>query len=99
KLGQHFLLDANLTGRIVRQAGPLAGRHVIEVGPGPGGLTRALLASEAASVTAIEVDPRAVAAMRELEAEAGGRLRVLEADALRLDLATLTEAPRQIVAN
>jgi 16S rRNA (adenine1518-N6/adenine1519-N6)-dimethyltransferase len=99
KLGQHFLLDANLTGRIVRQAGPLAGRHVIEIGPGPGGLTRALLASEAASVTAIEVDPRAVAAMRELEAEAGGRLRVLEADALRLDLRELTEAPRQIVAN
>jgi 16S rRNA (adenine1518-N6/adenine1519-N6)-dimethyltransferase len=99
KLGQHFLLDANLTGRIVRQAGPLAGRHVIEVGPGPGGLTRALLASEAASVTAIEVDPRAVAAMRELEAEAGGRLHVLEADAVRLDLATLAEPPRQIVAN
>src|SRR6185312_636511 len=97
KLGQHFLLDANLTGRIVRQAGPLAGRHVIEVGPGPGGLTRALLAGEPASVTAIEVDPRAVSAMRELEAEAGGRLRVLEADALRLDLGTLTEAPRQIV--
>ncbi len=99
KLGQHFLLDANLTGRIVRQAGPLAGRHVIEVGPGPGGLTRALLASDAASVTAIEVDPRAVAAMRELEAETGGRLRVLEADAVRLELATLAEAPRQIVAN
>ncbi len=99
KLGQHFLLDANLTGRIVRQAGPLAGRHVIEVGPGPGGLTRALLASEAASVTAIELDPRAVAAMRELEAEADGRLRVLQADALRVDLGTLTEAPRQIVAN
>jgi 16S rRNA (adenine1518-N6/adenine1519-N6)-dimethyltransferase len=99
KLGQHFLLDANLTGRIVRQAGPLAGRHVVEVGPGPGGLTRALLASEAASVTAIEVDPRAVAAIRELEEKADGRLRVLEADALRLDMATLTEAPRQIVAN
>ena len=99
KLGQHFLLDANLTGRIVRQAGPLAGRHVIEVGPGPGGLTRALLAAEPASVTAIEVDPRAVSAMRELETQAGGRLRVMEADALRLDLGTLTGAPRQIVAN
>lgn len=99
KLGQHFLLDANLSGRIVHQAGPLAGRHVIEVGPGPGGLTRALLATEAASVTAIEVDPRAVAAIRELEAEVGDRLRVREADALRLDLAVLVPPPRQIVAN
>src|SRR6185312_6987669 len=63
KLGQHFLLDANLVGRIVRQAGPLEGRHVVEVGPGPGGLTRAILDSDAATVTAIEIDPRAVAAI------------------------------------
>ena len=65
-LGQHFLLDGNLCARIVRSAGPLAGRHVLEVGPGPGGLTRALLDSEAASITAVEIDPRAVAAAREL---------------------------------
>ena len=58
-LGQHFLLDANLTRRIVRAAGPLEGRHVVEIGPGPGGLTRALLESAAASVTVIEIDPRA----------------------------------------
>ncbi|MDR3534874.1 MAG: 16S rRNA (adenine(1518)-N(6)/adenine(1519)-N(6))-dimethyltransferase RsmA [Acetobacteraceae bacterium] len=98
-LGQHFLLDGNLTARIVREAGELAGRHVIEVGPGPGGLTRALLASNAASVTVVEIDRRAVAAMRELEALAGGRLRVVEADALRLDLPALVPAPRVLVAN
>lgn len=98
-LGQHFLLDANLTARIVREAGDLAGRHAIEVGPGPGGLTRALLASDAASVTVVEIDRRAVAAMRELEATASGRLRVIEADALRLDLPALVPAPRVLVAN
>ncbi|HET9018995.1 MAG TPA: 16S rRNA (adenine(1518)-N(6)/adenine(1519)-N(6))-dimethyltransferase RsmA [Acetobacteraceae bacterium] len=97
-LGQHFLLDGNLTARIARQAGDLAGRHVVEVGPGPGGLTRALLASGAASVTAVEVDPRAIAAMREL-ADAVPALRVVAGDALALDLAALTPAPRQIVAN
>ncbi len=98
-LGQHFLLDANLTARIVRLAGDLGGRHVIEVGPGPGGLTRALLDSPAASVTAIEIDPRAIAAMQELAAADPGRLRVVAGDALALDLATLTPAPRRIIAN
>jgi 16S rRNA (adenine1518-N6/adenine1519-N6)-dimethyltransferase len=98
-LGQHFLLDGNLVARIARQAGPLAGRHVVEVGPGPGGLTRALLASEAASVLAVELDPRAVAAMGELAGAFPARLRVLQGDALRLDLAALVGAPRQIVAN
>ncbi len=72
---------------------------MIEVGPGPGGLTRPLLESAAASVTVVEIDPRAVAAMRELEAVSGGRLRVIAGDALRLDLAALTPAPRRIVAN
>src|SRR5258708_20506402 len=62
-LGQHFLLDGNLTARIVRAAGDLSGRNVIEVGPGPGGLTRALLASGAAQIVAIELDRRAVAAV------------------------------------
>ena len=98
KLGQHFLLDANLIGRIVRSAGSLEGRHVIEVGPGPGGLTRSLLQSGAASITAIELDPRAVAVIEELAA-ADARLKVIEADALSLDLTTLVPAPRQIVAN
>lgn len=98
-LGQHFLLDSNLTGRIVREAGDLAGRHVIEIGPGPGGLTRSLLASPAASVTAVELDRRAVAAMRELADSVGERLRVIEADALTLDCAALVPAPRQVIAN
>ncbi|MCW3473145.1 16S rRNA (adenine(1518)-N(6)/adenine(1519)-N(6))-dimethyltransferase RsmA [Limobrevibacterium gyesilva] len=98
-LGQHFLLDPNLTARIARQAGELGGRHVVEVGPGPGGLTRALLASPAGSVTAVEVDRRAVAAITELRAAAPDRLRIVEADALALDLSTLVPAPRQIVAN
>ena len=76
-LGQHFLLDANLTARIAREAGTLTGRHVIEIGPGPGGLTRALLASDAVDVTAIELDRRAVAAMHELAEQAAGRLHVM----------------------
>jgi 16S rRNA (adenine1518-N6/adenine1519-N6)-dimethyltransferase len=98
-LGQHFLLDANLIERIVRQAGELRGRHIVEVGPGPGGLTRALLESEAATVTAVEVDPRAIAAMEELREADPSRLRVVAADALALDLAAITDAPRQIIAN
>ena len=98
-LGQHFLLDENLCARIARQAGDLAGRHVIEVGPGPGGLTRALLATDAATVTAIEIDPRACAAICELAQSHPGRLHLIEGDALTLDLAGLVPAPRQIVAN
>ncbi len=98
-LGQHFLLDVNVARRIVRAAGPLNGRNVIEVGPGPGGLTRALLCSEATSVTVIEVDPRAVAAMEELATQAGGRLYVVAGDALAMDIVPLVPAPRQVVAN
>lgn len=98
-LGQHFLLDGNLTDRIVRLAGTLAGAHVLEVGPGPGGLTRSLLASDAAAITAIEVDPRAVAAMQELAGSAEGRLQVIAADALATDLAALCPPPRHIIAN
>lgn len=98
-LGQHFLLDGNLTQRIVRAAGALAGRHVVEIGPGPGGLTRALLASDAASVTVVEVDRRAIMAMHELAAEAAGRLHVVGADALSVDVASLVPPPRQVIAN
>lgn len=98
-LGQHFLLDANLIARIVRQAGDLAGRHVVEVGPGPGGLTRGLLASGAREIVAVEIDQRAVGAVHELALSAAGRLRVVEADALKCDLAALVPAPRQIIAN
>ncbi len=98
-LGQHFLLDGNLTDRIVREAGDLAGRHIIEIGPGPGGLTRSLLASAAADVVAIELDRRAIGAMMELVETAGGRLQVIEGDARSVDLASLVPAPRQVVAN
>jgi len=98
-LGQNFILDMNVTARIVREAGDLAGRHVIEVGPGPGGLTRALLDSNAETITALEIDPRAIAALEELRVVAGPRLRIVAADALVTDAATLAPAPRQIVAN
>ncbi|GAB0112564.1 16S rRNA (adenine(1518)-N(6)/adenine(1519)-N(6))-dimethyltransferase RsmA [Acidisoma sp. C75] len=98
-LGQHFLLDANLTARIAAAGGDLAGRQVVEVGPGPGGLTRALLASEAAHVTAIEIDPRGVAVAEELALAYPGRLSVVAADATRVDIPALVPAPRQIIAN
>jgi 16S rRNA (adenine1518-N6/adenine1519-N6)-dimethyltransferase len=98
-LGQHFLLDENLTSRIVALAGDLRGRQVVEVGPGPGGLTRPLLRSEAVHVTLVEIDPRAAEAMRELSALVPGRLTLVEQDAVGLDLTALVPAPRQIIAN
>jgi 16S rRNA (adenine1518-N6/adenine1519-N6)-dimethyltransferase len=98
-LGQHFLLDLNLTGRIARAAGDLSAGTVIEVGPGPGGLTRALLDAGAQRVVAIERDARCVAALADLVAASGGRLTLVEADALEVDVATLGPAPRRIVAN
>jgi 16S rRNA (adenine1518-N6/adenine1519-N6)-dimethyltransferase len=99
RLGQHFLLDLNLTRRIARAASPLGEGTVIEVGSGPGGLTRALLLEGAVRVVAIEVDPRAVAALQELQMAAGDRLTLLQADALKVELATLGPGPRRIVAN
>src|SRR5881394_261847 len=99
RLGQHFLLDLNLTRRIARAAAPLDNGTIIEVGPGPGGLTRALLLEGAARVVAIEVDPRAIEALRELQAVSEGRLEVIEANALAVDPATLGPPPRRIVAN
>lgn len=98
-LGQHFLLDGNLTDRIVREAGDLTGRHVIEVGPGPGGLTRSLLSSSAASIIAIELDRRAVGAASELIDVSSGRLQVIHGDALSIDVGSLVPAPRQVIAN
>src|SRR5947199_9762874 len=81
-LGQNFLLDLNLTARIARAAGSLEGITVVEVGPGPGGLTRALLASGAKRVVAIERDPRCIAALSAIAAHYPGRLTVLEGHAL-----------------
>jgi 16S rRNA (adenine1518-N6/adenine1519-N6)-dimethyltransferase len=99
-LGQNFLLDLNLTARIARAAGPLAGVTVLEVGPGPGGLTRALIAGGAQRVVAIERDDRAIAALAEIAERYPGRLEVIAADALAYDPRTqLDGAPARIVAN
>lgn len=99
KLGQNFLLDQNVTDKIVRNAGDLAGHTVFEIGPGPGGLTRSLLRADAGKVIAVEFDSRSVAALQGLKEAAAGRLDVIEADALTVDLMGLAEAPRAIVAN
>jgi 16S rRNA (adenine1518-N6/adenine1519-N6)-dimethyltransferase len=98
-LGQHFLLDLNLTVRIARAAGRLADATVVEIGPGPGGLTRALLAAGARRVVAIERDERCLAALGELAAAYPGPLELVPGDALALDPVGLSEAPRKIVAN
>src|SRR5215467_1988233 len=99
-LGQNFLLDLNLTARIARAAGPLEGVTVIEVGPGPGGLTRALLALGAKHVIAIERDERCVAALHELAEHFDGRLTVIAGDAMRVNLASqATSTPVRVVAN
>jgi 16S rRNA (adenine1518-N6/adenine1519-N6)-dimethyltransferase len=98
-LGQNFLFDLNLTAKIARQAGDLQGQTVIEVGPGPGGLTRALLA-QGASVIAIERDERCLAALQEISDHYPGRLRVVAGDALETDFAALAgDDEVKIVAN
>lgn len=96
-LGQNFLLDLNLTRRIARAAGP--GETFFEVGPGPGGLTRALLAEGAARVVAVERDARCIPALEQIAAAYPGRLEIIEGDALSLDAATLFDGPVRIAAN
>jgi 16S rRNA (adenine1518-N6/adenine1519-N6)-dimethyltransferase len=99
-LGQNFLLDLNLTGRIARAAGPLAGVTVIEVGPGPGGLTRALLTEGAARVIAIERDDRAIGALAEIGDHYPDRLTVIADDAMGFDVRPLLSGgPARVVAN
>jgi 16S rRNA (adenine1518-N6/adenine1519-N6)-dimethyltransferase len=99
-LGQNFLFDLNLTERIARAAEPLAGVTAYEVGPGPGGLTRALLALGAARVIAVERDQRAISALEEIAGHYPGRLDVVAADALTFDVRTrVHEGPVRIVAN
>ena len=99
-LGQNFLLDLNLTARIARAAGPLEGRTILEIGPGPGGLTRALLACGAGHVVAIERDARCLPALAEISAHYPGRLTVIEGDALEIDPRPyLAGSPARVVAN
>lgn len=99
-LGQNFLLDLNLTGRIARAGGTLAGVTVIEIGAGPGGLTRALLAQGARRVIAVERDPRAVAALAEVAAASAARLDVIEGDAMTFDPRPyLDHGPARVIAN
>ncbi|QDH13099.1 16S rRNA (adenine(1518)-N(6)/adenine(1519)-N(6))-dimethyltransferase RsmA [Formicincola oecophyllae] len=98
-LGQHFLLDPSVCHRIAGLGAPLKGRHVVEIGPGPGGLTRALLESDAATVTAVEIDERAWPILDELAAHYPGRLNIVKQDALAVNAAALVPAPRQIIAN
>jgi 16S rRNA (adenine1518-N6/adenine1519-N6)-dimethyltransferase len=99
-LGQNFLLDLNLTGRIARAAGPLAGVTVVEVGPGPGGLTRALLSEGAAHVIAIERDDRAMGALAEIGDHYPDRLTVIADDAVGFNIAPLLDGGRaRVVAN
>ena len=98
-LGQNFLLDLNLTARIARAGGSFAGYNVIEIGPGPGGLTRGILGTDAVHVFAVERDDRCVAALQPLVAAAAGRLTLIAEDALKIDYAALCPAPRAIVAN
>jgi len=99
-LGQNFLLDFNLTRRIARAAGPLQGVRIVEIGPGPGGLTRALLLEGARSVAAIEKDARFLPALEAIAAAYPGRLDVVAADAMDIDYAPLAlPSPARIIAN
>ncbi len=99
ELGQNFLLDLNLTARIARIAAPLEDHTIIEVGPGPGGLTRGLLASGAKKVIAIERDDRALPALAEIAAAYPDRLEIISGDAMEIDYRALADGPTKIVAN
>jgi 16S rRNA (adenine1518-N6/adenine1519-N6)-dimethyltransferase len=98
-LGQNFLLDLNLTRKIARAAAPLSGFSIVEIGPGPGGLTRALLAEGADRVVAIERDQRALPALEEIGNAYPGRLTVIHGDALRVNMPQHVSGPAKIVAN
>lgn len=98
-LGQHFLLDINLTDRIARSAGGLTGKHVVEIGPGPGGLTRSILAQSPASLSVIERDQRCIDALHELGQAFPDTLVIHEADAMKVSLSELTPRPTVIISN
>jgi 16S rRNA (adenine1518-N6/adenine1519-N6)-dimethyltransferase len=98
-LGQNFLLDQNITDKIVRLSGNFENLTAIEIGPGPGGLTRSLLASPASKVIAIEFDERAVNAITDLKAVYGDKLNIIHGDAMKTEITAISTAPRAIVAN
>ncbi|QIE41523.1 16S rRNA (adenine(1518)-N(6)/adenine(1519)-N(6))-dimethyltransferase RsmA [Meridianimarinicoccus aquatilis] len=98
-LGQNFLLDLNLTAKIARQAGDLTGADVLEIGPGPGGLTRGLLASGARRVLAVEKDSRCIPALQQIADAYPGRLEIIEGDALSIDPLSRLTPPIRIAAN
>lgn len=98
-MGQNFLLDLNLTDRIARAAGPLQGIVIVEVGAGPGGLTRALIENGAAKVVAVERDERCIDALKEIAACCPDRVEIVAGDALKLNYASLAPAPMRIIGN
>ena len=98
-LGQNFLLDLNLTAKIARQVGDLANCDILEIGPGPGGLTRGLLAEGARRVVAVEKDRRCIPALEDIASHHSGRLQVLEGDALAIDPMAHLNAPIRVAAN
>lgn len=98
-LGQHFLLDLNLTRKIVAQAGDLTGVTVFEVGPGPGGLTRAILASNAHKLIVVEMDDRCLPILAQLQSASEDRMQIIHGDALQQNFTQLSAAPRAIIAN
>lgn len=98
-LGQNFLFDLNLTSRIARQAGNLEGYDVIEIGPGPGGLTRAILANGASRVIAVERDLRCLPVLAEIEEHYPDKLKIIEGDALKVDYTKFLQRPAKIIAN
>lgn len=98
-LGQHFLTDTNLLAKVVRAAGPIDGMQIVEVGPGPGGLTRAILESPARELIAMEMDSRCVVALQSLHDAYPGRFTLHQGDALKMPLAALGQQPRAVIAN
>lgn len=98
-LGQNFLFDLNITRKIVNYAGDLSGKNIIEIGPGPGGLTQAILERDSNKLIAVEFDERAIAGLAEVSNHYPGKVEVINSDALKLDLRKVSDKPRLIIAN